>query len=507
LKLIDNLYKKNEMKNRNISVISVFLVLLFTSFTRAFAQERYNPTWESLDKRPVAEWFSDARFGIFIHWGVYSVPSWAPKGAYAEWYWSQLRNDKPGGPWRTFHNLTYGDEYPYELFAPHFTAELFNPQDWANLFKKAGAKYIVLTSKHHDGYCLWPAPSSKNWNSVEIGAKRDLLGELSTAVRDEGIKMGYYYSLHNWYDKDYAPADPNGPRNIEKYVQEVMMPQMKDLVNKYKPALLFTDGEWTAPAEDYHSQEFLTWLFNDSQAPKDIVVNDRWGIDTRSKHGGYYTTEYGKVDVHGTDLSLDKPWEECRGIGASFGYNRNENLEDYLTSQQAVHLLIDVVSRGGNLLLNVGPTADGRIPAIMEDRLLAIGNWLEVNGEAIYNTKKWLIDGEGPTPREKSIAEATSAKEAVTYTNKDIRYTQSKDENTVYTIALGLPENELVLKTVRVKNEKDASISLLGSKEQISYTVNSHGQLTINMPNLNRIKWQPAYTFKITGFDFVLIDK
>lgn len=492
------------MKKKLTIVISVFLVLFFTCFIKSFAQERYKPTWDSLDKRSDPEWFSNARFGIFIHWGVYSVPSWAPKDKYAEWYWSQVRNDKQEGSWRSFHNLNYGDEYPYELFAPHFTAELFNPKDWAELFSQAGAKYVVLTSKHHDGYCLWPAPSSKNWNSVEIGAKRDLLGELSTAVRNEGIKMGYYYSLHNWYDKDYAPADPNGPRNIEKYVEEVMMPQMKDLVTKYKPALLFADGEWTASAEDYHSQEFLAWLFNDSQAPKDIVVNDRWGIDTRSKHGGYYTTEYGRVDGQGTQLSLEKPWEECRGIGASFGYNRNESLDDYLTRQQTVHLLIDVVSRGGNLLLNVGPTADGRIPAIMEDRLLAIGNWLKVNGEAIYNTKSWLVNGEGPTPQEKSIAQATSAKEAVNYTSKDIRYTQSKDGKTVYAIALGLPQDKLTLSSGKINNKIGGSIVLLGSKEKVSYTINKDGQITINIPDLNELSCEHAYTFKLTGFDFIL---
>jgi len=490
------------------AVITISIIFFFLCFStiHSFAQDKYKPNWESLDARPVPEWFSDARFGIFIHWGVYSVPSWAPKGKYAEWYWAQLRNDKPGGPWRTFHNNTYGEDYPYELFAPHFTAELFNPQEWADLFEKAGAKYVVLTSKHHDGYCLWPAPSSKNWNSLEIGAKRDLLGELSNAVRKEGIKMGYYYSLHNWYDRDYAPADPNGPRNIEKYVEEVMMPQMKDLVKKYKPALLFTDGEWTAPAKDFRSQEFLAWLYSHPDVPEDIVTNDRWGAGTRSKHGGYFTTEYGKVDTRGTELSANKPWEECRGIGASFGFNRNESIEDYTTRQQAVHLLIDIVSRGGNLLLNVGPTADGRIPVIMQDRLLAIGRWLKVNGEAIYKTKKWIVDGEGPTPREKSIAQAHSASEAVSFTSKDIRFTQSKDEKTVYAIALGLPQNKIVLHSVKVNKKENGSIKLLGFNEDLKYSVSNRGQLTINMPefNLNELPCKHAYTFKLTGFDLSL---
>lgn len=497
--------------SKKFIVITIFLLftLIYITNNQVFAQENYSPTWESLDTRPVPEWFSDARFGIFIHWGVYSVPSWAPKGEYAEWYWAQVRNDKSDGPWRKFHNSTYGENYPYECFAWHFTAELFNPQEWAELFKDAGAKYVVLTSKHHDGYCLWPAPSSKNWNSMEVGPKRDLVGDLSEAVRNKGIRMGYYYSLHDWYDKDYAPADPNGPRNIKKYVEEVMMPQMKDLVTKYKPALLFTDGEWTAPAEDFRSQEFLAWLYNSPEVPKDIVTNDRWGVGTRSKHGGYYTTEYGKVDVEGTELSAGKPWEECRGIGASFGFNRNENIGDYLTCQQAVHLLIDIVSRGGNLLLNVGPTADGRIPVIMQDRLLAIGNWLKINGEAIYGTRSWLVYGEGPTLREKSIAQAHSANEAISFTNKDIRFTQSKDGKTVYAIALGLPKNKLVLHSVKVKNRKAGSIELLGYNKKISYKVNKQGQLIINMPDFDfsELPCEYAYTFKLTDFDFVFSEK
>lgn len=477
------------------------LLLLFIS-AGAVAQQAFVPTWQSLDSREVPGWFQDAKFGIFIHWGVYSVPAWAPKGQYAEWYGASLRNDKPDGPFRRFHNQVYGNDYPYELFAPHFTAELFKPADWASLFKQAGAKYVVLTSKHHDGFCLWPAPASKEWNSVEIGAKRDLLGELSAAVTATGVKMGYYYSLHNWYDRDYAPADPSGPRNIGKYVDEVMMPQLKDLVKKYHPSLLFADGEWTASAEDYKTKEFLAWLYNEPGVPSDIVVNDRWGQGTRSKHGGYYTTEYGEVDVAGTPLSDRHPWEECRGIGASFGYNRNENLADYLTRPQIIHLLIDVVSRGGNLLLNVGPTADGRIPTVMEDRLMALGSWLDVNGEAIYQTRRWLVDGEGPTPRESSIATAKSAKEAVNYTNKDIRYTLSKDGATVYAIVMGQPDKEVQFHEFRVTG-KSGKITLLGYPGQLSYTVTKKGQLSIRVPDITQTQLNGghAFVFKLTGFE------
>lgn len=486
--------------------IRLFVCSIITFFIAPFtgvAQQNYVSTWQSIDSREVPSWFSDAKFGIFVHWGVYSVPAWAPKGQYAEWYWSLLRNDKPDGPFRSFHRQAYGDDYPYELFAPHFTAELFNPTNWASLFKQAGAKYVVLTSKHHDGFCLWPAPASKGWNSVEVGAKRDLLGDLSAAVKEAGVKMGYYYSLHNWYDADYAPADPSGPRNIGKYVDKVMMPQLKDLVKKYQPSLLFADGEWTAPAEDYKSKEFLAWLYNEPGVPSDIVVNDRWGEGTRSKHGGYYTTEYGEVDVNGTPLSDQHPWEECRGIGASFGYNRNENIADYLTRPQIIHLLVDIVSRGGNLLLNVGPTADGRIPVIMEDRLLALGNWLAINGEAIYETRRWHVDGEGPTPRNVSIAAAKAAEDAVSYTSKDIRYTTSKDSTAVYAIVLGKPNQQVQLKSVRVKGKKAGRVTLLGCAEPLSYTVGKNGQLSITVPDLVKLEMadSPAFAFKLTDFE------
>lgn len=169
-----------------------------------------------------------------------------------------------------------------------------------------------------------------------------------------------------------------------------MIPQMKDLVNRYKPDVVWTDGEWDHPSETWKSTEFLAWLYNDSPVKDYVVVNDRWGKETRSKHGGIYTTEYDLVhDQTSVGQKINHPWEECRGIGGSFGYNRNENLADYSTSQELINILIDKVARGGNLLLNIGPTADGRIPVIMQQRLKDMGDWLRVNGDAIYGTRAW----------------------------------------------------------------------------------------------------------------------
>lgn len=353
----------------------------------ATAQQRYSANWNSLDARPIPTWFTDAKLGIFIHWGVYSVPAWAPVGKdfatyskYSEWYWNRMATDssKVGQAFRQFHNKTYGPNFKYQDFAPQFTAELFNPNQWADIFKNAGAQYVVLTSKHHDGFALWPSATAWNWNAVDVGPHRDLAGDLTQAVKAKGLHMGFYYSLYEWFNPLYKT-------DVNKYVSQHMMPQLKDLVMRYQPDIIWPDGEWEHFSDTWKSQEFLAWLYNESPVKNSVVVNDRWGKETRGKHGGYYTTEYDIV--HNEDASkkkFDHPWEECRGIGGSFGYNRNENLADYETSDALIKMLIQKVSRGGNLLLDIGPAADGTIPVIMQQRLADLGAWLKINGEAIY---------------------------------------------------------------------------------------------------------------------------
>jgi alpha-L-fucosidase len=355
--------------------------------------QRYEANWESIDSRPVPQWWQDAKFGIFIHWGVYSVPSWAPKGLYSEWYWHNKDADPVAAKKQerhdatvAFHERVYGNDKQYADFAPEFTAELFDPGHWASVFELAGAKYVVLTSKHHDGYTLWPNSHASEsfgmpWNSMEVGPKRDLVGELTRAVNATGVRMGLYYSIWDWFNPVWL-ADK------DRYVETVMHPQVRELVTKYRPQVLFTDGDWLIPHTVWRSLELLEWLLNDSPVADDIVINDRWG-KVRKKHGGYYTTEYGS----GLNNSL-RPWEENRGIGMSFGFNRNETLADYNSGKQLVFMLADIVSRGGNFLLDIGPTADGRIPVIMEDRLIDIGEWLAVNGEAIYATRAWKRDAQ-----------------------------------------------------------------------------------------------------------------
>src|SRR6476469_4422287 len=395
---------------RKISLLLCTMAII----TPTIAQQ-YQPYWASLNQRKIPDWFHQDKFGIFIHWGTYSVPAYAPvipnSGySYAEWYWYRLHEKQKD--FMAFHDRVYGPNFPYENFEKSFKAELFDPTQWADVFKRSGARYVVLTSKHHEGYCLWNSAEAdrdwgRPWNAVTGTPKRDLLGDLTNAVRDKGLKMGYYYSLYEWFN-------PLWKQDKQEFVTKHMIPQFKDLVTKYKPSIIFSDGEWELTDTAWKSQELLSWLFNESPVAKDVVVNDRWGNNCRGINTGctYATSEYGS----GMDANLI--WEESQGIGHSYGYNRNEQLDDYKTSHDLILMLVDIVSRGGNLLLDIGPAADGRIPVIMQQRLIDMGNWLNINGEAIYGTTPWKesyqwSDGKRPEKSDKSYMAAYDVAELI----------------------------------------------------------------------------------------------
>jgi alpha-L-fucosidase len=353
----------------------------------ALHAQTYQPTWQSLDSRPVPQWYKDAKFGIFIHWGVYSVPAFSPIGQYAEWYQYALKDDHDSATIR-YQKEKFGDKTYYQM-ANDFKAELFNPDEWANLFEKSGAKYIVLTSKHHDGFCLWPSKDANRdwgfpWNAVDAGPHRNLLGELFAAVQKTSVHAGMYYSLFEWYD-------PLWLKDKNAYVTQHMWPQMKELINTYKPDVFWSDGDWMEPDTTWKSQEFLQWLYNESPVKDKVVTYDRWGNDVwgasaTAHYGAVYTPEYG------TFVNYENhPWEESRGMGFSYGYNRLEDAWDYNSPQALVLQLIDKVSGGGNFLLDIGPDEHGKIPPIMQERLLQIGDWMKINSEAIYSTQRWRM--------------------------------------------------------------------------------------------------------------------
>lgn len=484
---------------------SLIAICLLLSVGTASAQT-YQPTWESVDKRPTPAWFTDAKFGIFIHWGVYSVPAYAPvlpgKLAYAEWYWNamtggQRPNASPiqAGTW-AYHQKMYGADFPYQGFAPQFRAELFDPDHWADVFARSGAGYVVLTSKHHEGFALWPSKEAsatwgRPWNAVEIGPKRDLLGDLSDAVRRKGLRMGYYYSLYEWYNPLWLSDRP-------RYITEHMIPQFKDLVTRYKPSIIFSDGEWDLPSSEWRSPELLAWLFNESAARDEVVINDRWGKDSRHKHGGYWTTEY-TAGMSG----LDHPWEESRGMGFSYGYNRAERLEHYHSASDLVTMLVDLVSRGGNLLLDIGPDADGTIPVVMEERLIQIGDWLKVNGDAIYGTRPWTTTrqwsaGEVPAVeynKEYATAYDVTKLVAVPAPGKAaIEAFFTAKGQAVYAILPRWPG-----RTFTVRGAAGVrAVTLLGSEEPLVFK-QAGADVTIQLPDLpEALRTQPAWTLKIS---------
>jgi alpha-L-fucosidase len=483
---------------------ALFLLLLGTC--AAPAQTRYEPTWASIDARPTPKWFTDAKFGIFIHWGVYSVPSYAAVGNYAEWYWRNLETGREGkttekNPLATwyFHRTNYGPDFPYQNFAPMFRAELFDPDHWADVFQRSGAKYVVLTSKHHEGFTLWPNEQAdktwgRPWNAVEVGPKRDLLGDLSTSVRKTGLRMGIYYSLYEWFNPLWLSDKP-------RFVEQHMFPQFKDVVTRYKPALIFSDGEWDLTSAEWRSPELLAWLFNDSPVKDEVVIDDRWGKDTRHKHGGYWTTEY-TPGLQGTD----HPWEESRGMGYSYGYNRAETLKDYRTARELVFMLADIVSRGGNLLLDIGPTADGRIPVIMEQRLIQIGDWLKTNGEAIYGTKQWKNSrqwsaGRIPEMKNSEFMTKYEVEELISRPQPGQAVIQAfftQKGNDVYAIVPGWPGKKFVIKGVTMG--PSAQASLLGFADRLTWRP-APGGIEVDMPDIgsDAAKTEYAYVIKLAG--------
>ena len=321
------------------------------------------------------------------------------------------------------------------------------------------------------------------------------MAELAAATRKRGLKFGFYYSLYEWYN-------PLWLSDRKRFVDQHLFPQFKDVVTRYQPAIVFSDGEWDMDSKQWKSEALLAWLFNESGCKDEVVVNDRWGSDCRHKHGGYWTTEYAaglKDDSH--------PWEESRGMAYSYGYNRAERIDDYKSSREFILVLCDLVSRGGNLLLNIGPNGDGTIPVIMEQRLLEIGDWLRVNGEAIYGTRfagrscQW---SEGKRPGQQygefmvkyNLMDQVGQKPHGDVAVKQVFFT--KKPGALYAITPGWPGKKLVLRDVRVP--AGAEVAMLGIPGKLACKVDGN-TLSITMPDLGPegAPCRHAYALKITG--------
>lgn len=293
---------------------------------------RYEPNWQSLDSRPLPDWYDEAKIGIFIHWGVFSVPGFG-----SEWFWWN---------WQGLNDTRFTDfmkkNYPgqtYAEFAPNFRAEFFNPDQWVEMFNKSGAKYVVLTSKHHEGYTLWPSQRSWNWNAMDVGPKQDLVGRLANATKKAGLKFGVYHSLYEWFNPLYL-EDKGRNWTRREFVTEKTMPELYDLVEKYRPEVIWSDGDWEVNETYWGSTDFLAWLYNDSPVKDTIVTNDRWGQGVTCRHGDFLTCS----DRFNPGKLMVKKWENAMTLDKnSWGYVRPSRLEDYLSIRDLLLTLVQTI--------------------------------------------------------------------------------------------------------------------------------------------------------------------
>jgi alpha-L-fucosidase len=356
-----------------------------------------SPTWDELDARTNPRWYDEAKFGIFIHWGLFSVP-----GYLSPWYQSYWQGhwEGPYGSWKqydSFVNETERSNFAYQDYAHRFLAELYRPDYWADAFAKSGAQYVVLTSKHHEGYCMWNSTNiatTWNWNVMDTGPRRDLLGDLSKEVKkavspytNRTLKFGIYHSLLEWFNPLYH-HDMKNNWTTQTMVDLKVLPELYDLVKRYQPDLLWSDGAWEADSTYWKATEFLSWYGYNSSVAETAVWNDRWGTDATCAHGSYLTCN----DRYQPDSFQERKWEDATTMDtSSWGYNRNATAQDFMSVKELIDQLIRVVAYGGNLLLNVAPAGDGTIHPLYIDRLMGIGEWLGVNGRSVYGTRPWSV--------------------------------------------------------------------------------------------------------------------
>ncbi len=481
----------------------------------------YSPSLASLKQHPVPTWYDDAKFGIFIHWGLFSVPAFAPQCGsihevlaqnyddfvvhtpYTEWYQNAVRF--PDSPSAEYHRKTYGDQ-PYADFRKPFGDSLahWDPDAWADLFAEAGARYVVLVTKHHDGYCLWPSqvanPNQEGWTTA-----RDLVSELARSVRSRGLRFGVYYS--GGIDWSFNPEPLRTATEFmasipdsESY-RDYADRQVRELIDLVEPDILWNDIAW--PTEPPRLWRLFADYYN---AVPEGLVNDRWAtpnavtrmlrnrvlrglIDRIAKrwvrgkteiptpppppHCDYRTPEYTSYST-----TRRKKWECVRGMGNSFAYNRFEPPDATLSLEELVHSFVDMVAKNGNLLLNVGPRGeDAAIPEHQSERLREFGAWLRRNGSAIYATRPFS-EAEGRTEE-----------------GLPVRYTAKPDR--LYAIVLGTPSREsieLVLpENLSLEGQSEVPCSVLGVPE--AKVLREGKRIHVELPG--GAPTQPAFAIEI----------
>jgi alpha-L-fucosidase len=462
----------------------------------------YEPTFESLRAHVVPNWFHDAKFGLMVVWGLFSVPAWAPttgnlgevaaeqgweglfaRNPYAEWYLNSLRID--GSPTQAHHRATYGESFAYDDFVPHFhdAAARWNPETWGDCFADAGAKYIIFLTKHHDGFLLWnsahPTPGKPDYQT-----RRDIPAELGAVLRARGIRLGLYYSggldwaFHHPIIRDQPSLFACVPQS-QAYADHATA-HWRELIARYQPDVLWNDIAYPRVAN-------LPALFAEYyNAHPDGVINDRFAqepptVDPVTEaivapppgaHYDFRTPEYSSYQ----DIMPFK-WESTRGLGFSFSYNQNEGERYTLPARELIHTLIDVVSKNGNLLLSFGPMADGTIPPEQADRLAQMGAWLRVNGEAIYSTRPWL----------QASARTTDG--------ADVRFTQK--DGAIYALVLDGARGDSL--TIRDAPLSDVTrVDWVGGAGDLRFA-HIDGGLQITLPDSDAARETAAVAFRLHG--------
>lgn len=449
----------------------------------------FSPDWESLKGFQIPEWYQDAKFGLFIHWGVYSVPAFGN-----EWYPRNMY--KEGSKEFEHHVATYGlhSEFGYKDFISKFTAERFDAAEWARLFRDSGARYIVPVAEHHDGFPMYDC-SFTDWSAAKMGPKRDIIGELAEAARNEGLVFGLSsHRVENWwfYDQgrkfgsdvqDPSNAGLYGPAQSREKAEDQSQPptdqflddwlaRSAELVDKYQPKVVWFDWWIAQPPVHSRLQKFAAFYYNrGAEWGEGVAINYK-------KHGGSsFPDEAALLDIERGQLAgmRDLFWQTDTSVSKnSWGYIKNH---DYKTVNSIVDDLIDIVSKNGCMLLNIGPKPDGTIPEPEVAMLKEIGKWLQMNGEAIYETRPWKVFGEGPTEVVEGSFKDT---ERSAFTGEDIRFTAKGD--TLFAIALAWPENGKLLVTSLAGEAEPSTVRLLGHDGELTFQETNDG-LLITLPS------------------------
>jgi alpha-L-fucosidase len=442
-------------KNLSILLLAISLIITLLSCKHKPLTDYTKESKESVDAR--MKWWHDARFGMFIHWGVYSVPAGQYQGVEVpengEWIMSKAKIPVK----------------EYESFGRKFNPVKFDPAEWVRIAKDAGMKYIVITSKHHDGFAMWDSKVS-NYDIVNFAPYgKDVLKLLADECAKQGITLCFYHSIMDWHNPD-ANA-----QNWAKYREKYLKPQLKELLTGYgKTGVMWFDGEWIKEWTEAQGKDLYNFVRN---LQPDILVNNRVGKGRQGMQGmnadSTYAGDFGTPEQEILSTSSTFPWESCMTMNNTWGFKTSDT--NWKSSETLVKNLVDIVSKGGNFLLNVGPTSEGLIPEASVERLKEMGEWTKVNGEAIYGVKQLRNYKEG----------------------ENLRYTLSSDGKTINAFLMGWPGNKLNIK--QIKPAEGSKITMIGLDSDLSWKYDETKGLTIELPDQASLPCKYVWVLKIAG--------